>query len=117
MDTFAACSRAELVALIALPGSLFALVTSMEKDCGPYLVPPEDTCRPPGSIFGEAVVGFVGRYLGTADCEVARNRATWRFNVQQGLRVYYAITVLVSLYRSPFLEQVRGLDSSEDGLA
>ena len=29
-----------------------------------------------GSIFGEAVVGFVGRYLGTADCEVARNRTT-----------------------------------------
>ena len=25
----------------ALPGSLFALVTSMEKDFGPYLVPPE----------------------------------------------------------------------------
>ena len=41
MDTFAACSRVELGALIALPGSLFALVTSMEKDCGPYLVPPE----------------------------------------------------------------------------
>ena len=51
MDTFAACSRVELGALIALPGSLFALVTSMEKDCGPYLVPPEDTCRPPGSIL------------------------------------------------------------------
>jgi hypothetical protein len=70
-----------------------------------------------GSIFGEAVVGFVGKYLGTAVCEVARNRATWRFNVQQGLRVYYATTVLASLYRSPFLEQVRGLDRSEDGLA
>ena len=50
-NTFAACSRAEVVALIALPGSLFALVTSMEKDFRPYLVPPEDTCRPPGSIL------------------------------------------------------------------
>ena len=57
------------------------------------------------------------RYLGTADCEVARNRATQRFKGQQGLRVYYANKVLVSLYRSPFLEQVRGLDSPEDGLA
>ena len=64
MDTFAACSRAEVVALIALPGSLFALVTSMEKDFRPYLVPPEDTCRPPGSIFGEAVVSFVGKVFG-----------------------------------------------------
>ena len=89
--------HAELGALSALPGSLVGLVTSMEKDFRPYLVPPEDTCRPPGSFFGEAVVGFVERYLGTADCEVARNRATWRFNVQQGLRVYYATTVLASL--------------------
>ena len=30
--------------------------------------------------LGEAVVGFVGKYLGTADCEVARNRPTQRFN-------------------------------------
>ena len=70
-----------------------------------------------GSFFGEAVVGFVGKYLGTADCEVARNQPTLPFNSQQGLRVYYANKVLVSLYRSPFLEQVRGLDSPEDGLA
>ena len=47
--------------------------------------------------LGEAVVGFVGKYLGTADCEVARNRATGWFKGQQHPRVYYAITVLVSL--------------------
>ena len=34
--------------------------------------------------LGEAVVGFVGKYLGTADCEVARNRATGWFKGQQG---------------------------------
>ena len=50
-DTFAACSRAELVKLIALPRSLFALVTSMEKDFGTLLGAAEDTCRPPGSIL------------------------------------------------------------------
>ena len=50
-DTFAACSRAELGALIALPRSLFALVTSMEKDFGTLLGAAKDTCRPPGSIL------------------------------------------------------------------
>ena len=33
--------HAELGALSALPGSLVGLVTSMEKDFRPYLVPPE----------------------------------------------------------------------------
>ena len=51
MDTFAACSRAELGALIALPGSLVGLITSMEKDFGTLLGAAEDTCRPPGSIL------------------------------------------------------------------
>ena len=115
-DTFAVCSRAELVALSALPGSLMGLVTSTRRISDPTW------CRQrpftaAGSIFGEALVGFVGKYLGTADCEVARNQPTLPFNSQQGLRVYYANKVLVSLYRSPFLEQVRGLDSPEDGLA
>ena len=50
-----------------------------------------------GSIFGEAVVSFVGKYLGTADCEVARNQPTLPFNSQQGPRVYYANKVLASL--------------------
>ena len=56
-----------------------------------------------GSIFGEAVVGVVGKYLGTADCEVALNLATWRFNLQQGLRVYYANKVLGTAGPSFFL--------------
>ena len=40
--------------------------------------------------LGEAVVGFVGKYLGTADCEVARNQATGWFGRQKPLKVYYA---------------------------
>jgi hypothetical protein len=119
MDTFEACSRAEVVALIALPGSLVGLITSMEKDLGPYLVPPEGLSPLGRSLARQSSVSWesTGQYLGTADCEVDRNRTTQRFDGQQGLRVYYVNKVLASLYRSPFLEQVRGLDRSEDGLA
>ena len=56
-----------------------------------------------GSFFGEAVVGFVGKYLGTADCEVARNQATGWFGRQQPPRVYYANKVLGTAGPSFFL--------------
>ena len=97
MDTFAACSRAEVVALIALPGSLVGLITSMEKDLGPYLVPPEGLSPLLGrSLARQSSVSWE-RYLGTADCEAARNQATGWFGRQKPLRVYYATTVLASL--------------------
>ena len=39
MGALAACSGMELDALIALPASFIGLVTSMEKDFEPFLVP------------------------------------------------------------------------------
>ena len=39
MGALAACSGTELDALIALPASFIGLVTSMEKDFEPFLVP------------------------------------------------------------------------------
>ena len=69
----------------------------MEKDLGILLGAAGGPFAAAGSIFGEAVVGFVGKYLGTADCEVDRNRTTQRFDGQQDPRVYYATTVLASL--------------------
>jgi len=41
----AACSGTELDALIALPASFIGLVTSMEKDFEPFLVPLQVTSR------------------------------------------------------------------------
>ena len=65
MDTFAACSRVELGALIALPGSLVGLITSMEKDFGTLLGAAEDTCRPPGSILARQSSVSWELYFGT----------------------------------------------------
>ena len=52
----------------------------MEKDFGTLLGAAGGHLSPSWVDLGEALVGFVGKYLGTADCEVARNLATGWFN-------------------------------------
>ena len=66
MGALAACSGTELDALIALPASFIGLVTSMEKDFEPFLVPLR-TLLCSWADLGEAVVKFHGNCFPTAD--------------------------------------------------